>query len=126
MFACPECERPSGLRIVEVIDIESDSHSDEIALQLVECAVCGFRGIAVYEESRRGSLDSECVDHYGYRMDEADIDSLTALISRCPRPRDASCECQTHIRLNRRNQYGRWNALDDFKTTGCFTIHLAR
>ncbi|MEW6208229.1 MAG: hypothetical protein AB1631_07670 [Acidobacteriota bacterium] len=124
MFFCPECQGAGSLDIASVIDIESDSRSDEIALQVVECAACGFCGIAVYEESRRGSLDSECTDHYGYRMDEADLELLTALISRCPRPRDPSCECRTHLTLNRRNQSGRWNALDDFKTTGYFTMRL--
>ena len=125
MFVCPECQNARSLDITSVIDIGYDSRSDEIALQLVECAACRFRGVAVYEESRRGSLDSECVDHYGYKMDEVDIASLLALISRCPRPRDESCACQTHIILNRRNETGRWNALDDFKTTDYFTMELA-
>lgn len=126
MFVCPECRETESLNIISAIDIECDSRSDEISLQVVKCSACRFRGIAVYEESRRGSLDSECVDHYGYKMDEEKIESLLALISRCPRPRDAYCACQTHKILNRRNEAGRWNALDDFKTSGYFTMELVR
>ncbi len=125
MFICPECGEVGSLNITSAIDIEYDSRSDEISLQLIECSACGFRGVAVYEESRRGSLDSECTDHYGYKMDKAEIESLIALISRCPRPRDESCACETHKTLNRRNETGRWDALDDFKNTGYFTMELA-
>lgn len=126
MFVCPECREVGSLNITSAIDIEYDSRSDEISLQIVECSACGFRGVAVYEESRRGALDSESVDHYGYKMDEVEIESLLALISHCPRPRDESCACQTHQTLSRRNETGRWNALDDFKPSGYFLMELVR
>lgn len=62
-FECGSCRRPQ-LRIVASKDIGADSRSDEVAIQVVECEGCGFRGIAVYEESRRGA--DESWHHTGY------------------------------------------------------------
>ena len=74
-FLCPECSSRS-LNIILSLELPPDSRSDEITLQTVECSQCGFSGIAVYEESRRGALDSESVDHYSYRVG---VDDLRAL-----------------------------------------------
>jgi hypothetical protein len=55
--------------------LPADDQWDEIAVQDLRCSSmgCGFRGIAVYEESRRGALDSECVVHTGYGMSSSNI-----------------------------------------------------
>lgn len=123
-FVCPECLHPGTLEIDQTIELDSDSRSDEINLQIVECSECRFRGVAVYEESRRGSLDSECVDHYGYRVEKADLESLIDLISRCPCPQGGFCSCPSHQALNRTDPSGRWSALSDLKTTGHFPMRL--
>ncbi|HVG45555.1 MAG TPA: hypothetical protein VM890_12530 [Longimicrobium sp.] len=112
-FACPECGSPGSLRITSSIELPPDSRSDEIALQLVACARCGFRAAAVYEESRRGGLDSEAVDHVGYRMTGEALDSLAARIGACPETRNRGCGCESHRRLGRTDDSGRWRGLED-------------
>jgi len=112
-FACPECGSPGSLRITTSIELPPDARSDEIALQVVACARCGFRAAAVYEESRRGSLDSEAVDHQGHRVPRATLDSLAAQIGACPDPANHSCGCESHRRLGRTDDSGRWCGLED-------------
>ena len=53
-FACPECLTKS-LKITAKLELPPDSRSDEITVQVVACSRCGFAGVAVYEESRRGA-----------------------------------------------------------------------
>jgi DNA-directed RNA polymerase subunit RPC12/RpoP len=122
-FACPECGDPASLRITASIELPSDSRSDDIALQLVRCARCGFRAAAVYEESRRGGLDSEAVDHRGYRVSRQTLDWLVAQIATCPAPSDCGCGCETHRRLGQTDEFGRWSGLAE--TAGSFPMHLS-
>jgi hypothetical protein len=87
------------LRITQRLEVGADRDSDEIALQCVVCAACGFRGVAVYEESRRGSLDSEVWDHTGYRVAPAAWDALAGQLAACPQPNTESCPCVAHQSL---------------------------
>ena len=106
-FYCPDCQRPTleiGLRM----ELPSDSRSDEIAVQIVTCSACGFAGVGVYEESRRGALDSESWDHTVYRMPPAALEQLRQALRRCPDPANPRCPCESHQRLGRRNETGRW------------------
>ena len=112
-FACPDCGDPASLRITSSIELPPDRRSDEIALQVVECARCGFRAAAVYEESRRGSLDSESVDHVGYCVAKETFESLAALIDACPDSASSSCPCESHRRLGRTDDSGRWRGFVD-------------
>jgi hypothetical protein len=123
-FECPECSRAGSLRIVSSIELPPDSRSDEIALQVVECSRCDFAGIAVYEESRRGALDSESVDHRGYRIHEDDLQALKKAIQQCSKPRNERCRCRVHRRLSKTNASGRWNALDRMRLEGTFAMKL--
>ncbi|MCJ7739686.1 MAG: hypothetical protein MUQ10_20635 [Anaerolineae bacterium] len=109
-FRCPECSAQS-LAITRSFELPADSRSDEITLQIVKCSSCGFAGIAVYEESRRGALDSESFSHTSYRVIAADLRRLKHMIGRCPRPRDSRCGCAAHQSLGRRDASGRWNGL---------------
>jgi hypothetical protein len=119
-FACPNCGTPSSLRITSSIELPPDSRSDEIALQIVACARCGFRGAAVYEESRRGSLDSEAVDHRGYRVPAESLNSLIAQIGACPDPANRGCGCESHRTLGRTDDAGRWSGMPE--TAGSFRM----
>ena len=112
-FQCPECQSPGSLRITSSIELPPDSRSDEIALQLVACARCGFRAAAVYEESRRGSLDSEAVDHVGYRVARETLESLATQVAACPQPENRGCDCESHRILGRTDDSGRWCGLVD-------------
>lgn len=105
---CPACDGRSTLHIRLAIELPADSRSDEITLQIVSCSACEFAGLAVYEESRRGALDGESVDHAAYRVDQAVLDRLHALINRCPARRNAHCPCPTHQQLGASDRGGRW------------------
>ncbi|HEX8905129.1 MAG TPA: hypothetical protein VF771_09830 [Longimicrobiaceae bacterium] len=109
-FLCPECGNPT-LEIAAAIELPPDSTWDEIALQTVRCAACGFRAAAVYRESRRGSLDSEAVDHTGYRLPADVLESLVARIEACPAPRSSACRCEAHRSLGKTDELGRWCGL---------------
>lgn len=112
-FSCPECSGASTLRIVSLMELPPDSRSDEITLQLVTCTRCGFSAIAVYEESRRGRLNSEAVDHRGYRVSETDLTRLKSLMKRCPNRKDRRCNCRSHLVLGKKDKSGRWCGLAD-------------
>lgn len=120
-FRCPQCGG-STLRITRRLELPPDSRSDEITLQVIRCSSCGFGGIAVYQESRRGGLDGESVDHSGYRVRPADLRALERQIRACPRPGDRRCSCSTHRTVGRRNEYGRWVGLDDLEWEERFPI----
>ncbi len=106
-FHCPACKNKS-LKINEWIELPVDARSDEITLQVISCGICNFNGLAVYEESRRGSLDSEMIDHYGYTLDRRELKEIKSLIIRCPESANPHCVCESHKMLNQRDAYGRW------------------
>jgi hypothetical protein len=58
-----------------------------------------MEAIAVYEESRRGALDQEAWEHYGYCISQAEMDELKGLLAQCPKSQDAGCRCQSHVEL---------------------------
>jgi len=123
-FACPECSQRKSLRIALKIELPPDSRSDEIALQVVECSQCGFGGVAVYEESRRGALGSESFHHIGYRVSRDDLKALRKTIKGCPEPSNWRCKCSAHRALSRKDASGRWNALNDMPLEGAFSLKL--
>ena len=104
-FVCPEC-RGASLEIGPRMQLPSDSRSDDISVQVVQCARCDFRAVAIYEESRRGA--SDLWQHFGYHLAADDINALVAMIERCPNPQDRRCRCPSHQALGRRNASGRW------------------
>jgi hypothetical protein len=106
------------------MELPADSRSDEITLQVVSCAGCGFAGIAVYEESRRGSLDTESVDHRGYRATPEDVAAVRRTISKCNNPRNPRCKCAAHTKLGRTNSWGRWVGLQALDLGPRFDMRL--
>ena len=125
-FVCPDCLTPGSLEITLSMQLPSDSRSDDIALQIVECSNCRFQGVAAYEESRRGALDSESWDHTGFRVAIDDVKALIETIQSCPRPSDEGCPCPVHRTLSRKNASGRWCGLDDVKVLGSFPMKWAK
>jgi len=121
-FTCPDCSRPGSLRITLRIELPPDSRSDEITLQVVECSDCGFAGIAVYEESRRGSLGSETWNHTGYHLPKAELRDLRKMMKSCPDPTNPRCTCAAHQYLSPTDAAGRWNALHSLDTRDAFPI----
>lgn len=123
-FQCPECSAPKSLEIALKIELPPDSRSDEITLQIVECSQCGFAGIAVYEESRRGALGTESFDHTGYYVSADDLKALRKTIKGCPKPKNWRCDCLAHRALGRTDASGRWSALNGIHREKTFTLKL--
>ena len=124
-FLCPNCSsHQRSLKIKARIELPPDSRSDEITLQIVECSQCRFTGIAVYEESRRGALDSESFTHVGYRVSAQDVRKLRRMIRQCPEPDNRRCGCPVHQELGSRDSSGRWNGLEQILFEGEFELRL--
>src|SRR5512146_3227338 len=109
-FICPLCDTSGTLEITHSIHLPGHllSWCDELALQVVACSSCGFRGAAVYEESRRGGGDS--YHHYCFHAPGEALDALARRISRCPRPDNHRCFCLAHLSIGRRTflLFGQW------------------
>jgi hypothetical protein len=111
-FICPSCSI-SSLIIDSSIELSPDSRSDEISIQLVKCLECNFIGLAIYEESRRGSLSSESLHHHGYYVANTLLSSIKETIESCPDPKNSKCKCAAHCILNQVNEFGRWSWLEN-------------
>ncbi len=122
-FQCPECSLHT-LKIIHKLELPPDSRFDEITLQVVECSRCGFGGIAVYEESRRGALDDDSFDHTGYRVGGDDLRALREAMRTCPRPADHRCTCSAHREFGARAESGRWNGLSGVRRGSAFAMRL--
>ena len=121
-MGCGECNKLNVLQITQSLVLPPDSRSDDILLQVVSCSNCGFRGLAVYEESRRGSWDSESWSHTAYRVSNRDLKTISAAIRTCPSPKNQKCSCQTHQRLGKRDAGGRWSGLAEIEIESSFPI----
>lgn len=106
------------------IELPPDSRSDEITLQILACSACRFAGVGVYQESRRGRLDDESVDHVAYRLSPADLKDIRKAIRACPHPRDSRCQCPSHHKLGSRDASGRWNGLGEVDLEGPYFLTI--
>ncbi|HSO27941.1 MAG TPA: hypothetical protein VLS48_07705 [Anaerolineales bacterium] len=110
-FRCPVCGDPQGLQIAASLELPGDAQMDEISLQAVRCAACGFCGSAVYAESRRGALDDESWRHQGYGMAPEEFAWLQRSLLSCPNSVQRDCRCAAHRRFARQDTSGRWAGL---------------
>ena len=122
-FICPECGNDT-LGISLAAELPATGHDDEMTLQTVSCTNCGLQGIAVYRESRHGSLQNESWDHTGYELEGDEIERFSQSIAACPAPQDKRCPCQTHQSLAQRD----WitPASDGIRVKRNFQMLLAR
>jgi hypothetical protein len=98
-YLCPACER-GYLRTETVLELPADGNDDEIQLQLLKCASCGFEALGVYRESRHGKLEgNESWHHDGYQVSAGGLNSLRDAIASCPAQKDRRCGCETHAIL---------------------------
>ena len=109
-FGCPDCGKCT-VAIVSRIELRSDSKWDEIALQLIRCNECGFKGIATNQENRWGAMDSEVVHHHGYHVEPELWQSLKTLIETCLERNSDHCTCASCEKLNACDENGVWNWL---------------
>jgi hypothetical protein len=120
-FVCPRCLGGS-MKIISSLELGPDSRSDEITVQILKCSKCGFAGLGIYEESRRGKLNSESIHHRGYYVDDSNLASIEEIISQCPNPQKFSCQCRIHRSLGSVNEFGRWNWLEKIPHKELFKI----
>ena len=123
-FVCPECHRPR-LRIADRLELGSDSRSDDVSVQTVQCGGCRFEAIAIYEESRRGALDSEHFSHIGYRISPDGLNSLKSALQGCRNRRNSRCNCATHRALRRADRREREDALPGVHWDQPFPMDIA-
>lgn len=94
------------------MELPPDNRADEITLQLVECSVCSFRGLAVFAESRRGPWPDSSIEHTVYDLPDGEEALVRALFERCPNRRNAHCQCAIHRALGHQDNSGRWIGLN--------------
>jgi C4-type Zn-finger protein len=75
VFICPACKYKT-LEIISSIELPPDIRSDEITLQILKCKNCEFKSLGLYEESRRGALGYESVNHRGFYLPEKDLEDI--------------------------------------------------
>ena len=121
-YFCPQCATGS-VEVVCSLELPPDSWWDEIALQAIACARCDFRGLAVYEESRRGALDSEVVNHRGHWVAPETLSAFIEGVAVCPAPGDRACGCVNHEKWGRSDASGRWLGVPE--STGEFPLRRA-
>jgi hypothetical protein len=124
-FRCPQCALPGVLEIRLSIQFQPDSRSDEIFLQVIACQRCGFQGLAVYEESRRGALESESWDHTGYRVGPGGLAAIVQAVESCPAPNNPACTCRAHRDLGGQDGTGRWQGIDDLVIIDSFQMEIS-
>jgi hypothetical protein len=124
-FRCPQCKTLSSLDITSSIELPPDSRSDEITLQVVECELCGFGGLAVYEEPRHGILETDDWQHIGYWVSRDAVESVKAAICSCPNPYQAQCSCEVHLSLSQRDMHGVWKGLLEMERGHTFLMRMA-
>jgi len=109
---CPACSRNS-LTITSKIELPPNERSDEVTLQLIECNKCGFQGIAVYEESRRGKINSDTFSHRGYKVSSELLNKLKEIVDQCPDPNNSKCRCKAHRYFINLYRAGKWGWLEE-------------
>jgi hypothetical protein len=124
-FICPLCEQPS-LEIGHSMSLGADCRSDEIRVQAIACTACSFRGVAAYEESRRGSLDSESWDHRASGLAEPDYLALVELLQACPDRGNERCSCDSHRTLGQRDARDRWVGMSGLKLQAPYAFFMQR
>lgn len=124
-FRCPQCLTRDSLEIIAGLELPPDSRSDELTLQVVACKACSFRGLAVYEESRRGYLEMSSYHHIGYWVSPDAVESVLKAIRACPDPFNGRCECDSHLSLGKKDIHGMWSGLVELERGHTFLMRLA-
>jgi hypothetical protein len=108
VFTCPSCLAAS-MEITSSIELPHDNRSDEISVQILKCSKCDFAGLGIYEESRRGRLNSKSFHHRAFYVNNSVLESIEKMIKQCSKPKYPNCKCKIHRSLDCVNKNGRWN-----------------
>jgi hypothetical protein len=123
-FQCPHCTDQRSLEIETSIQLFKGHCESETTLQIVECRRCQFVGAAVYEEGRRGAVDTRAWKHNGYFMDEPVLNRLKGLLLACPDRGEPNCTCTAHLELGICDGRGHWVGLEQFNPRDRFAMRL--
>lgn len=110
MSRCPVC-KTVAFKCQLYIELPPDGRSDEITIQVLTCEKCELQVVGVYEESRRGALDSEAWEHTLWRVSALGYWQLKQAVSDCPAPGNWRCACAGHVWLGAQDGSGRWAGL---------------
>ena len=121
-YICPRCLGQGTLEINQSIHLPPDNRSDDVVVQILDCQSCQYRGGAIYQESRRGGLDTESWEHLGYVVNKVQLDALAALIAGCNDQQNPACPCQVHVLLGAADFNGRWCLPSGFDRQRSFTM----
>jgi hypothetical protein len=124
-FRCPQCLTPEGLEIEAAMELPPDRQTEEITLQVIGCRVCGFRGLAVYEEARGSFHGVESFKHIGYWVSADAVESVSKAIINCPDAHNRLCECASHTALGQKNLNGEWRGLLEMQHGHTFLMRMA-
>jgi hypothetical protein len=124
-FRCPQCFTRDSLEITASIELPPGSQSDELALQVVSCNQCQFRGLAVYEESGWGRLERDTWEHIGYWASPDAVEGVLKAIQSFPDPLNSRCPCPSHAELGNRQINGIWKGLVEMERGHTFLMRLA-
>ena len=123
-FACPQCKTHNSLEIIASIELLPDRDSEEITLQVVSCTICGFKSLALYEESRRSFYEGEDWKHIGYWVSPDAVESVMAAIRSCPDPFNAFCKCHAHTVLAEGDPHDVWKGLLEMERGHTFLMRM--
>jgi hypothetical protein len=124
-FECPRCNDLQSMEIVTSIQLPKGRCMNEITLQIVECGLCKFSGLAVYEEGRRGAVDTRAWRHTGYQLEISELRIIKKVIMACPNRMNPSCECPAHLIFGACDAHGEWLGLENIDPRGRFPMHLS-
>ena len=122
-FRCPQCKTTDSLEIMTSIELPPDYRSTDISLQVVECSLCPFRGLAVYEEPRLGRREAS--HHTGYWVSPDAVEAVLTAIQACPDRYNPRCQCRIHCVLGQADPYGPWRGLLEMERSHTFTMRMA-
>jgi hypothetical protein len=123
-FRCPQCLLPGSLEIDCSIELPPDRRSAEIALQVIACSACAFRGLAVYSEARGSVPESERWQHTGYWVSPDAVLSAREAIRSCADPHNRRCTCPAHAGLGEQDYRGLWKGLLELERAHTFLMRL--
>jgi hypothetical protein len=124
-FRCPQCLTCDTLEIFTSIELPPDRQASEISLQVVSCAACKFRGLAVYQEGRANIHESQTWQHIGYWVSPDAVDSVLETIRACPNRLNPHCQCGAHTSLGQKDVRNCWKGLLEMERGHTFLMRLA-
>ena len=123
-FKCPQCGDPASLEIVASIQLPKEQCKNEVTLQVVECNLCKFGALAVYEEKRHSPMDTRDWKHVGYRVQPDELMAVKNAILECPDRLNPDCLCPAHLRLGLCDPNGDWVGLDNLDKSESFAMRM--